>query len=173
MKKQNNNIFKYLKLPITLIFLSCFNKSFSQCTIYHEIINENHTKQCQACYKKIKYLYINTKVYWGNCSNRNAYINKVNCMNKVFKATGYSIHLENGGTDEVMRNMELAKSKCTETNSGRHLWKEINLKSEVMLDYRKVNNLKDDYWCDLLEQNLESAIKVDLIISIIEDLNDL
>jgi hypothetical protein len=172
MKKHINHILKSLKLPLFLLFISFFNKSFSQCTIYHENILENHTKQCQACYIKLKYYYMTTKVYWGNCATKNAYLKKVDCMNKIYKAATY---LNLIGTDEILRIEELAKSKCTETRGGQHLWKEINLKSEVLMDYRKVNNLKDNYWCALLEQNytLESLMGINLMIYKIEYLNDL
>jgi hypothetical protein len=172
MKKQQHDFFKYLSLVLILLFISFSNRSFSQCTIYHENILENHTKQCQACYKKFSYSYLNTKVNWGSCTIKTDYMKKVECMNKIFKAITY---VNSMGTDKILIIQELVKSKCTESRGGQHLWKEIDLRSEVLQNYRKVNNLKDNYWCDLIEQNynLEAIMGINLMISIIEYLNHL
>jgi hypothetical protein len=158
---------------ILILFLTVgISASYSQCEPKHEQILETHKKQCQACYKKLKYYYVKSKIYWGNCSSQGSYANKIKCMNQIVQAGAY---LQLIGVDEVLRLKEVAESRCTETRGGQHLWKEIDLTSENLMEYQKINNLKDDYWCDLLDKNynVESLVGMKMMIAVIEALNEL
>jgi hypothetical protein len=142
------------KIVFFFIFIFGFTGAHSQCNISADITMETHTKQCQACYKKIVYpkMYAK-KVYWSSCPEniRSGYSAK---LKGFFSYTFSQIYLDSYNYEKVIKLHDLGNSSCTESNSGRHLWKEINLEIEpgFPTTLKQIPNLDTDFYIELWEE---------------------
>ncbi len=162
-----------MKTLFTLLGILLSFSSYSQCNLYQDVDIQTHTKECQACYKKIKYPSLVKKIYWGNCQDKSKYSENLNCLYIIMKFTSYA----NDAGFEAVKMRDIVRDRCKESNSGDHLWKEVDKKTENLLTHEKVNHLEDNYYCDILEsmrkEKFETYIKMVELVKIINEFDNL
>jgi hypothetical protein len=151
---------------LLLLSIIISEKSYSQCVIYFDADYEIYTKECESCYKKIKYPYISVKNKGDDCANK-----QLDCFITTLRISYYMSYYKRY---DLVSIRTTARSKCSESYSGKHLWKEIDVQSESLFKHQKFTNEKD--FCKVLEymgkQNLESYIGCLTAIEIIDELEE-
>ena len=134
-----------MKIKIILLLLSI--NSYILQAQYYTTINANALnvkKECQACYKNLEFTVINLK-WTSDCPEDQSYKIRVGCLVDFILYLSYN--------SLVVKNIDVWKSKhdskCSESNSGKHLWKEINSEKTVISENQKYPLNKD--WCSIIE----------------------
>jgi hypothetical protein len=164
------------KIILFAILSFGFFATYAQCDISADINMETHTKECQACYKKIVYPKMSKKLYWSSCpeDEKSGYYSKINAFcNYTYSQSYLAVYNYN----KVIELRGLGNSKCIESNSGKHLWKEIQVKSQVVMSRMRIENLETDFynelWNEMSKKQPETFYMLNYVLTTFSDLDRL
>jgi len=107
-------------------------------------------KECQACFKKFSFVAVNVK-WTSDCPTDWINKDRVGCLVDLILYMSYN--------SLVVKNIDTWKSihdsKCLESNSGKHLWKEMD-KTYTMVSEDQAYPLSKD-WCSIIESTKSSS----------------
>lgn len=109
-------------------------------------------KECQACFKNFNFSAVNLK-WTSDCPSDETYKSKVGCLVDLVLYLSYNSLVVN----EIDTWQAIHDSKCSESQSGKHLWREISKDFVVIAEEQEYPLSKD--WCSLIESTKnENAI---------------
>lgn len=140
-----------MKIPFLICFL--FNLSFvftAQYTTRVTTKTVDVKKECQACYKKLSFVAMNLK-WTSDCPTDWINKDRVGCLIDFLLYLSYNTL--------IVKNIDTWKSihdsKCTESNSGKHLWKEIDKSFNVVTENQSYPLSKN--WCSIIQSTKSSS----------------
>ncbi|MEY5132836.1 MAG: hypothetical protein RLZZ198_840 [Bacteroidota bacterium] len=130
-----------------LLILSVFTLFLAKAQYYTTTTanSVNVKKECQACYKNLEYTVIGLKWNSDCPTDDQIYKMKVGCLVDFILYLSYNSLV----VDKIEIWRTIHDSKCSESNSGKHLWKEISSESTIITENQKYPLNKD--WCDIIE----------------------
>ena len=138
-----------MKKIIALVFISCLSSlSLGQTNkLGYYISLKKITKECQACFKTYQFDEIDWKFDYSNCPVEDC-LGEAHCFRTLSLLTYIDQHL---GYPGIVVNCEKIKnSTCSESNSGKHLWKQINKQDAVSTKLTEIKATEMNF-CDRLK----------------------
>ncbi len=138
-----------MKIIFYFIFFTCFFSNYLSQTnkLGYYISLQKITKECKACFKTYQFDEIDWKFDYSNCPLEDC-IGQAHCFRTFSLITYMGQNMEYPGI--VVNCEKIKNSVCSESNSGNHLWKQINKQDAVSTKLTEVNVTEMNF-CDRLK----------------------
>lgn len=140
-----------MKIIFYFVFTACLSSyTLSQTKkLGYYISLQKITKECQACFKKYQFDEIDWKFDYSNCPLEDC-IGQAHCFRTFSLLTYMGQHLEYPGI--VVNCEKIKNSTCYESNSGNHLWKQIDKQDAVSTKLTEIN-ISEMNFCEKLKSS--------------------